>query len=83
MERSHKSTCLSTEENILTSKFVYLKSKFVYQVNKLLSSLGNRTVIGNDSSDISSAGLGIQFFIVKSMIYQFLYRLKNLYDFFN
>jgi hypothetical protein len=47
----------------------------------LLSSLGNRTVAGIDRYDISSASFGIHFFIVKSMTYQFLYRLKNLYDY--
>jgi hypothetical protein len=46
-----------------------------------LSSLGNQTVAGSDSSDISRASFGIQFFIVESMTHRFLYRLKNLYDY--
>ncbi len=34
----------------------------------LYGSLGNRTVAGSDSSDISSASFGIQFFIVESTV---------------
>jgi hypothetical protein len=47
----------------------------------IVSSLGNRTVTGSDRSRISSASFGIHFFIFESMTYQFLYSLKNLYDY--
>jgi hypothetical protein len=45
--------------------------------------MGNKTVAGSNCLDISSADFGIQFFFVKSMTYQLLYRLKNLYDIYN
>jgi hypothetical protein len=50
--------------------------------NPELSSMGNQTVAGSNSSDIvSSASFGIQFFTVKSTTFHFLYRLKNSYDY--
>ncbi len=88
--KSDKTRHGAQEQTYLTSYqalWGHIDCKSLYTYRKLekkcvyLSSLGNGTVPGSDSSDISSASFGIQIFYCWKYDISVLYRLKNVYDY--